>query len=79
MECQMAINELLKDYLTDEQLAKQFNKSVRTLMRWRREGKAPPSFRHGNQEITHVDDAAAYLEAQRQEARAVNGAKRRTR
>ncbi len=79
MECQMAINELLKDYLTDEQLAKQFNKSVRTLKRWRREGKAPPSFRHGNQEITHVDDAAAYLEAQREEARAGHGAKRRAR
>ena len=73
----MATDELLKYYLTDEQLAKQFNKSVRTLKRWRREGKAPPSFRHGNQEITHVDDAAAYLEAQREEAGGGNGAKRR--
>ncbi len=71
----MATDELLKDYLTDEQLAKQFNKSVRTLKRWRREGKAPPSFRHGNEEITHVDDAAAHLEAQRQAAR--DNAKRR--
>lgn len=75
----MATTELLRDYLTDEQLAKQFDKSVRTIKRWRREGKAPPSFRHGNQEITHVDDAAAYLEVQRQEARAANGAKRRVR
>ena len=75
----MATTELLRDYLTDEQLAKQFDKSVRTIKRWRREGKAPPSFRHGNQEITHVDDAVAYLEAQRQEARAANGAKRRAR
>ncbi len=72
----MATDELLKDYLTDEQLAKQFNKSVRTLKRWRREGKAPPSQTHGNQEITHVDDAAAFLEDKREEARAGNGAKR---
>ncbi len=75
----MATNELLKNYLTDEQLAKQFNKSVRTLKRWRREGRAPPSFKHGNQEITHVDDAAAFLEDKREEARAANGAKRRAR
>ncbi len=75
----MATDEFLKDYLADEQLAKAYKKSVRTIKRWRREGRAPPSFRHGNQEITHVDDAAAYLEAQRQEARAANGAKRRAR
>ncbi len=73
----MATDELLKDYLTDEQLAKQFNKSPRTIKRWRREGKAPPSFKHGNHEVTHVDDAKAKLEAMREEARAANGAKRR--
>ncbi len=70
----MAADELLKDYLTDEQLAKQFNKSVRTLKRWRREGKAPPAFKHGNRLITHVEDAAAHLEAQREEARAMKTA-----
>ncbi len=52
---------------------------MRTIKLWRRQGKAPPSFRHGNQEITHVDDAAAYLETQREEACAANGAKRRAR
>jgi predicted site-specific integrase-resolvase len=75
----MVATPILDNYLTDEQLAKAYKKSVRTIKRWRREGRAPPSFRHGNQEITHVDDAAAYLEAQRQEARAANGAKRRAR
>ncbi len=79
MECRMGNTKLLDDYLTDEQLAKQFDKSVRTIKRWRREGKAPPSFKHGNKEITHVDDAAAHLEAQREEARAGDGAKRRAR
>ncbi len=73
----MATNDLLKNYLTDEQLAKQFNKSVRTVKRWRREGRCPPSFKHGNRELTHVEDAAAFLEDKREEARAANGAKRR--
>ena len=75
----MVTDELLKDYLTDEQLAKGYKKSVRTIKRWRREGRAPPSQKHGNEEITHVDDAAAYLEAKRQEACAATGAKRRAR
>ena len=73
----MVTTQILDNYLTDEQLAKAYKKSVRTIKRWRREGRCPPSFRHGNQEITHVDDAAAYLEAKREEARAANGAKRR--
>ena len=73
----MVATPILDNYLTDEQLAKSYKKSVRTIKRWRREGKAPPSFRHGNEELTHVEDAAAYLEAKREEARAANGAKRR--
>ena len=75
----MATDELLKDYLPDENLAKQFNKSVRTIKRWRREGKAPPSIPWGNKRLTHVDDANAHLEALREEARGANGGKRRTR
>ncbi len=73
----MTETQILNDYLTDKQLARQFKIGLRTLKRWRREGKAPPSFKHGNKNITHVDDAAAHLEALREEARAANGAKRR--
>ena len=75
----MATDELLTNYLPDEQLAKAYKKSVRTIKRWRREGKAPPSIPWGNKRLTHVDDANAHLEALRQEARAANGAKRRAR
>ena len=75
----MATDELLTNYLLDEQLAKACQKSVRTIKRWRREGRAPPSIRWGNIRLTHVDDAAAHLEAKRQEACAGNGAKRRAR
>ncbi len=72
----MATDELLKDYMPDEKLAVQLKKSPRTIKRWRREGKAPPSIPWGSGRLTHVDDAKAYLEALRQEAR--DGAKRRT-
>ena len=71
--------QILDNYLTDEQLAPLYHKSVRTLKRWRREGKAPPSIPFGNKRLTHVDDAAALLEDLRQEARAGDGAKRRAR
>ena len=71
--------KLLDDYLTDDQLAATYEKSPRTIKRWRREGTAPPSIAWGNRRLTHVDDAAAKLEALREEARAGNGAKRRAR
>ncbi len=71
--------QILEKYLSDAQLAQQFHVSTRTLKRWRREGKAPPSILIGNKRRTHVDDVAGQLEAQREEARVANGAKRRAR
>ena len=79
MECQMATAEILADYMTDAQLAEAYDKSPRTIKRWRREGKAPPSIPFGNKRLTHIDDAKAKLEAMREEARAADGAKRRAR
>ncbi len=78
-ERHMATTQILDKYLTDDQLAAQYGVSPRTLKRWRREGKAPPSILIGNKRHTHVDDAVGQLEEKRQEARAVNGAKRRAR
>ncbi len=75
----MVATPILDDYLPDEQLASLYRKSVRTLKRWRREGKAPPSIPWGNKWLTHVEDAKAHIEALRQDARAANGAKRRAR
>ena len=75
----MSTTQILDNYLSDVQLAQQFHVSMRTLKRWRREGKAPPSILIGNKRHTHVDDAVGQLEEKRQEARAVNGAKRRAR
>ena len=74
----MAVPAILDKYLSDKQLAPQYKVSARTLKRWRREGKAPPSILVGNKRHTHVDDAAADLEDKREEARAANGAKRRS-
>ena len=75
----MVATQILDNYLTDAQLAEAYDKSPRTIKRWRREGRAPPSIPWGNKRLTHVDDAAAKLEALREEARAANGAKRRAR
>ncbi len=75
----MVTTQILADYMTDAQLAEAYDKSVRTIKRWRREGKAPPSIPFGNKRLTHIDDAKAKLEAMREEARAANGAKRRAR
>ena len=75
----MATTQILDKYLSDDQLAAQYGVSARTLKRWRRQGKAPPSIMIGNRRKTHEEDAAADVEAKRQEARAANGAKRRAR
>ena len=75
----MATSQILDKYLSDDQLAHEMLVSTRTIKRWRREGKAPPSILVGNKRLTHVDDIAAQLEEQRKEARAANGAKRRAR
>ena len=73
----MVTTQILDGYLTDEQLAEQYRKSPRTIKRWRREGLAPPSIPWGNKRLTHVDDAAAKLEALRQDAGGGSGVKRR--
>ena len=77
LECPME-TQILDNYLTDAQLATQYKVSTRTLKRWRREGRAPPSILVGNKRHTHEDDAAADVEDKRQEACAANGAKRRS-
>ena len=73
----MVATQILDNYLTDEQLAQQFRVSTRTVKRWRREKKAPPSIMIGNKRHTHVNDVEAELEARREEAGGGNGAKRR--
>ncbi len=69
--------QILDKYLSDEQLAPKYKVSPRTIKRWRREGKAPPSILIGNKRHTHVDDANAQIEALRQAA--LDDAKRRAR
>ena len=75
----MVAAQILDDYLTDEQLAQQFQKSPRTIKRWRREGKVPRSILFGNRRLTHVGDAKAYVEDLRENGPASNGLKRHRR
>ena len=62
-------SEILKDYLPDEGLAAGFDKSVRTIKRWRALGIGPPSIRIGKTQMTHVDDARGWIEDKRKAAR----------
>ena len=75
----MATSQILDKYLTDEQLAAMYGVSPRTLKRWRREGRAPPSILIGNKRKTHEEDAADKIEEQRQAVLTADSAKRRAR
>ena len=63
----MAHTEILEKYLPDVDLAHQFDKSVRTIKRWRTQGIGPPSIMIGNKRFTHVDDARDWLDALRRD------------
>ncbi len=71
--------QLLAKYVDDDEAAAQHGVAARTYKRWRREGKAAPSILVGGKRKTHVDDIAAKLERERQEAIAADSAKRRAR
>ena len=63
----MANTEILDDYLTELVLAEQFDKSERTLQRWRRLRIGPTPTIVGNKVLYAVDDVKAWLRAQRQQ------------
>ena len=64
----MTNTEVLDDYLTERDLARQLDKSERTLQRWRRLRIGPTPTIVGNKILYAVDDVRAWLRAQRQEA-----------
>ena len=59
--------EILDDYLTERALARQLDKSKRTLERWRRLRIGPTPTILGNRILYSVADVRAWLRAQRQE------------
>ena len=63
----MTNTEILDDYLTEHALARQLDKSERTLQRWRRLRIGPVPTICGNKILYAVDDVRTWLRGQRQE------------
>jgi hypothetical protein len=57
------MDDLLADWLTEEELASQLKHHERTLARWRVLGIGPRFTRCGRKFIYHRDDLAAWLRA----------------
>ena len=63
----MTNTAILDDYVTEHALAVQFDKSERTLQRWRRLRIGPTPTIVGNKILYAVDDVRTWLREQRQE------------
>ncbi len=61
----MANTEILDDYLTEHALARQLDKSERTLQRWRRLRLGPTPTILGNRVLYAVTDVRVWLREQR--------------
>ena len=60
--------EILKDYLSREQLAANIGKSVKTLVRWELDGKGPPVTRIGRDVLYSIPSVEKWLQAQERAA-----------
>jgi Helix-turn-helix len=58
--------ELLKDYLSREQLAAELRKSVKTLVRWENDDKGPPVTRMGRDPLYYRPSVEKWLRSQEQ-------------
>ena len=63
----MATEEILDDYLTKEELARQLGKSTRTVERWAALRIGPPRTRVGASVLYAIADVRRWLEAQRED------------
>jgi predicted DNA-binding transcriptional regulator AlpA len=63
--------EILKDYVSREQLAAKIGKSVKTLVRWENDGKGPPVTRIGRDVLYSIPSFERWL---KQQERAAKGA-----
>jgi hypothetical protein len=56
--------EILKDYLSRDDLAAKLGKSVKTLVRWELDGKGPPVTRLGRDVLYSIPSFERWLKAQ---------------
>jgi predicted DNA-binding transcriptional regulator AlpA len=61
--------DILKDYISREDLADKIGKSVKTLVRWELDGKGPPVTRIGRDVLYRIPSVEAWLKAQERAAK----------
>jgi hypothetical protein len=59
---------ILKDYISQTDLAAQLGKSVKTLVRWELDGKGPPVTRIGREVFYSIPSFEKWLKAQERAA-----------
>jgi hypothetical protein len=62
--------EILKDYLSREQLAADIGKSVKTLVRWELDGRGPPVTRLGRDVLYYIPSLQKWLRQQEEQSAA---------
>jgi hypothetical protein len=60
--------EILKDYVSREQLAANIGKSTKTLIRWELDGSGPPVTRLGRDVLYYIPSIEKWLRSQEQSA-----------
>ena len=60
--------EILKDYVSREQLAANIGKSTKTLIRWELDGSGPPVTRLGRDVLYYIPSVEKWLRSQEQSA-----------
>jgi hypothetical protein len=60
--------EILKDYVSREQLAANIGKSTKTLIRWELDGSGPPVTRLGRDVLYYIPSVEKWLRQQEQSA-----------
>jgi hypothetical protein len=62
--------EILKDYVSREQLAANIGKSVKTLVRWELDGRGPPVTRIGRDVLYYIPSVQKWLRRQEEQSAA---------
>jgi hypothetical protein len=62
--------EILKDYVSREQLADNIGKSTKTLVRWELDGRGPPVTRIGRDVLYYIPSVQKWLRQQEEQSAA---------
>jgi hypothetical protein len=66
--------EILKDYLSREQLAAELRKSTKTLVRWELDGRGPPVTRNGRDVLYYIPSVEKWLRSQERAGKSATSA-----